>query len=67
MKQRPVIKVILHGREDEMFDMLRAFHVAQRDFPGGKGASGGILGLRMSGVFYSIKWNRASVSIWVSK
>lgn len=66
MKQKPVIKVILHGREDEMFDMLRAFHVAQRDFPGGKGCNG-LLGLRFGGDFYSIKWNRASVSVWVSK
>lgn len=67
MKQKAVIKVILHGREDEMFDMLRAYHVAQRDYPNGKGCSGGLLGLRFGTTFYSIKWNRASVSVWVSK
>lgn len=66
MKQKPVIKVILHGREDEMFDMLRAYHVAQRDYPNGNGCHG-LLGLRISGIFYSVKWNRASVSVWVSK
>lgn len=66
MKKKPVIKLILHGRDDEMFGMLRAYKVAEERYPSGKGCDK-LLGLRFSEDFYSIKWNRASISVWVSK
>ncbi len=67
MKKPKLTKLVLHGLPIEMHDMVRAYHVAEDKYPGGKGCSGGLLGMRFGTTFYSIKWNKGSVSVWVSK
>ncbi len=66
MKKPKLTKLILHGLPIEMHDMVRAYHVAEEKFPNGRGCSK-LFGLRMGETFYSIKWNKGSVSVWVSK
>lgn len=66
MKRKPVMKLILNGTEDEQFDMLRAYKVAQQKYPDGRGCDK-LLGLRFSETVYSIKWNKGSVTVWSSK
>lgn len=64
------MKIILHGISD-LSGMLKAAESAM-SYEAGHRSSDGTdklkdLGLRIEGKFYSIRFNKASVSVWVNE
>lgn len=55
-------KYILNG--DDIDGMLRALREAKRFEARDGRPSGNLLGLRIDGKTYSVKWNKSGISVW---